>query len=85
MSIRSLYAKHSDKFGHFAGGSIIASVLSLLGTDAVNTLAAVAIVALSKELYDRQHPDKHTYDLWDAFWTVAGTAPLLLWRLYVQS
>lgn len=78
MSIRSLYEKHSDKFGHFSGGSIIASVLSLLGTDAVNTLAAVAVVALGKELYDRQHPDKHTYDLWDAFWTVSGIVPTLL-------
>lgn len=35
-------------------------------------LLAAAILAKAKENYDLKHPDKHSYDGWDAMATVEG-------------
>lgn len=68
-----------DKLQHFAGGAIIFTLAALI---LPLSLAALLVwcVAGGKELYDRTHPESHTFDGWDAYWTVAGgvAAGLLL-------
>ena len=59
-----------DKLAHFAVGVLIYAaahfVSPLIG------LAAVAVAAVGKEIYDWFHRDMHTPDVWDAVATIAG-------------
>jgi hypothetical protein len=61
-----------DKALHFIAGVLIfavghfASVLIGLGL--------VVLAAIGKEVYDYINRDKHTPDLWDAVYTIAGGA-----------
>ena len=48
---------------------------------AVGTLIGVwltGVAAWVKEAWDRRHPEKHTFDGWDAFATVAGACAVAL-------
>lgn len=62
-----------DKLLHIAAGAAISLAVGLLtGTPWLGAAAAV-VAGFGKELYDRQHPDKHTPDMLDAIATaVAG-------------
>lgn len=59
-----------DKLAHFTVGVLIYAaahfVSPLIG------LAAVAVAAVGKEIYDWFHRDKHTPDVWDAVATIGG-------------
>jgi VanZ family protein len=37
-------------------------------------IAAAVAIGIAKEIYDKYHPDTHTYDLMDAAYTAAGGA-----------
>ena len=60
-----------DKLQHFAGGAILFTLAALILPLSLAALLVWA-VAGGKELYDRAHPESHTFDGWDAYWTVAG-------------
>lgn len=58
-----------DKLYHLAVGTLSSFILSLVNPFFANLTLAIAY---GKEYYDKQHPDKHTYDGWDAFVTSIG-------------
>lgn len=60
-----------DKANHMIYGLIIFTVTAIL-FDAVIGLGICSIAAFSKELYDLQHKDRHTPDIYDAIWTIVG-------------
>ncbi|WP_293937651.1 hypothetical protein [Iodobacter sp.] len=70
----------NDKLMHFTGGAIIFILAALLLPQSIAALLVWA-VAGGKELYDQAHPESHTFDGWDAYWTVAGgvLAAILQW------
>lgn len=61
-----------DKQAHFLGGYAIGLTFGLLHP-MVGITSAVA-AGWAKEQYDKRHPDKHTYDKWDMWATIAGGA-----------
>ena len=69
-----------DKLQHFAGGAILFILAALILPLSLSALL-VWCVAGGKELYDRAHPDRHTFDGWDAYWTVAGGVAVGLLQL----
>lgn len=73
--------QHLDKLLHFVAGFVITMVFGLVHPTLGLTMAAV--IGKAKEDYDKARPDRHTYDGWDAFATVAGAIPaqvvLALW------
>lgn len=75
-----------DKLLHFLGGLIICILASLVLPLAIS-IALVWGIAGSKELYDKAHPEIHTFDGWDAYWTVAGGvfAAILIWMLHFSA
>lgn len=60
-----------DKANHFIYGLIIFAIVSML-SNVVIGLGVCTMAAFAKELYDLQHVDKHTPDIYDAIWTVMG-------------
>lgn len=68
-----------DKANHFVYGALIAATSFPL----VGWWAAVpcALIAFGKEGYDYLHRDKHTPDLMDTAWTLAGSSAVLLSHL----
>lgn len=62
-----------DKANHMIYGLVIFTVPAVLFTALVG-LGVCVIAAFSKELYDLQHKDSHTPDIYDAIWTIAGGA-----------
>ena len=62
--------KNYDKYIHFIAGIFITTLVGLFNP----ILGALLTVLLAryKEEYDALHPDKHTYDGWDAAATMAG-------------
>jgi hypothetical protein len=60
-----------DKVYHFFAGLLIFLVVSTVSSPLVG-LAVVGIIGMGKEVYDSQHPDKHTTSVWDFLWTVFG-------------
>jgi hypothetical protein len=58
----------ADKALHFIYGMVIFAVAHFLLRPEY-AAAIVVVVMVAKEIYDAQHPDKHTADPWDA---VAG-------------
>lgn len=71
-----------DKKGHFIAGAIITLLSALfawiVGLPLWLMLVPTAIAAVGKEVYDRQHPEKHTCDVWDAVATVLGAVPVII-------
>lgn len=73
---------HSDKVDHAAAGALVGSasyaLLAALWPDQrpevrfVEALIPVVLVAVAKEVYDRQHPDRHDSDWRDAAATIGG-------------
>jgi uncharacterized membrane protein YfcA len=66
-----------DKQLHLAAGAIVGFCAAIYAPHIhVNGLFLAVVVAtlvgLAKELYDKAHPDKHTFDLMDAAYTAAG-------------
>ena len=59
-----------DKLAHFAVGTLIYAAAHFVSP--IIGLAAVAVAAVGKEIYDWFHRDKHTPDVWDAVATMAG-------------
>ena len=71
-----------DKQFHLAAGALIgivavafcAFIFKAMIPEARLAVAVVAAAAagIAKELYDKKHPETHTYDLKDAAFTAAG-------------
>ena len=59
-----------DKLAHFAVGVLIYAAAHFVSP--IIGLAAVAVAAVGKEIYDWFHRDKHTPDVWDAVATMLG-------------
>lgn len=67
-----------DKCLHFIGGVLLFAVFHLVSVPV--GLAVVTVAAIGKEIYDWFNKDKHTPDLMDAVWTIAGgVVGLLCW------
>lgn len=67
----------ADKVGHFAAGAAITSVVNIAHPYAYAPEAALGttvLVAVGKEVYDRQHSDKHKAETNDALATILGGA-----------
>ena len=60
-----------DKAQHFAGSAVLSYTFSEVMSADKAFLASVGI-GLAKEIYDKQHPDKHTASYKDFVWDVAG-------------
>jgi len=60
--------KHIDKIYHFIAGF----VLSMTGFFYEPLVITGFLAGIIKEIYDKYHPEKHTIDIWDAFWTIVG-------------
>ncbi len=82
LLVSSLNAIEKDKFAHaFVGVGIYGlclvtgGIIEEMGYDSkLNTttcLIPVVVAGVGKELYDKQHPDKHTADWKDAAATMA--------------
>lgn len=65
----------TDKLFHGLAGAVVAGALHPFGITAA--LAAVAVVAIGKEVYD--HFADGTVDAWDAMATVWGGAVMVGW------
>lgn len=61
-----------DKALHFIVGVLIYAAAHFVSP--VVGMAAVAVAAVGKEVYDYANRDKHTPDVWDAVATVLGGA-----------
>lgn len=57
-----------DKVYHCLGGAVLFAIGQLFGYG----LALAIIGAITKEIYDYFHQDKHTPDIWDAVATTLG-------------
>lgn len=60
-----------DKANHFIYGLVIFMVVAILLTPVIG-LGACTVAAFGKEVYDLQHKDRHTPDIYDAIWTIIG-------------
>lgn len=71
-----------DKLAHFAVGMMLVLFLALLFPLQYAVIGAV-LVGGGKEVYDYFNRDRHTPDVWDFLWTVAGIAyaALVLWLM----
>lgn len=63
--------KNFDKYLHLLIGTIV-YIAVYIPFDPLKALIAVAVIARWKELFDKKHPDKHSYDGWGAFATLLG-------------
>jgi MFS superfamily sulfate permease-like transporter len=63
-----------DKLMHMAVGAAIFLVSIVTGLGGAVGLALAIVAGVGKELYDTQHRDVHTPDLWDALATIAPAA-----------
>lgn len=59
-----------DKALHIIAGVLVYTVAHFVSP--IVGMAAVAVVAVGKEIYDYMHKDKHTPDAWDAIATIGG-------------
>lgn len=59
-----------DKALHILVGVLVYAVAHFVSP--VVGMAAVVVAAVGKEIYDKQHKDKHTPDVWDAIATIGG-------------
>lgn len=59
-----------DKLMHYAVGTILYCVGYLVVWQWA--IAGVIVAAVGKEVYDREHKNKHVADVWDAVATVIG-------------
>ena len=59
-----------DKLAHFAAGVLIYAAVHFASP--IIGLAAVAVAAVGKEIYDWFHRDKHTPEVMDAVATILG-------------
>lgn len=57
-----------DKQLHFIVGVVIAALMVVIGLG-VYAAIATTVIGVAKEIYDGQHPEKHTKDWWDARYT----------------
>lgn len=74
--------EHSDKVDHLAAGALIGGAsyafLATVWPDQrpevrfIEALIPVVLVAVAKEVYDHQHPDRHDSDWKDAAATIGG-------------
>lgn len=71
ISYLSGKVKNFDKYLHLLIGTLAYLVLQPHFGILV-ALAAVAVIARWKEVFDKEHPDKHSYDGWDAYATLVG-------------
>lgn len=82
IAFLSRFVAQPDKLLHFAGGLVVAFALAMAGGQ-LAALWIVAALAWAKERYDKAHPDRHTWDGWDAFATLlgglAGVTALAAW------
>ena len=61
-----------DKALHALGGAVIGAAVAV-ASGSLPLGAWVAFgVAWAKERYDKAHPDRHTFDGWDAYATALG-------------
>lgn len=67
-----------DKCLHFMVGVVLFAAFHFVSVPV--GLAVVAVAAIGKEIYDWFNKDKHTPDIMDAVWTIAGgVIGLLCW------
>lgn len=71
ISYLSGKVKNFDKYLHLLIGTLV-YVVTTTNFNVLIGLCATAVVARWKEIYDKEHPDKHTYDGWDAYATLLG-------------
>lgn len=69
-----------DKLFHFLGGAVIYGLAAFFLADALAFALAWLTAGLKEQLLDLPHPESHTFDGWDAYWTVAGAVGLALFR-----
>ena len=72
-----------DKLRHFATGTVgaFATVWLCLWVDLWVPASIVTVVAVGKELWDRQH-QPHQADPWDAAATIMGALPIwIVWAV----
>ena len=62
---------YRDKVFHALGGAVISGGLSFF-IPSIYCILISFIIAGLKEVYDSNHPEAHTFDGWDAYWTVFG-------------
>lgn len=60
-----------DKLAHFAVGMMLTLFLATLFPLIYAAIASMGVAA-GKEIYDYHHQDKHTPDVMDLLWTLAG-------------
>lgn len=60
-----------DKQAHFLAGYAIGMTVGLY--DQLAGFGAGVAAALLKEVYDYKHPETHTADVYDCWWTCAGS------------
>jgi hypothetical protein len=75
--------KNFDKYLHFIIGFTIALLTSLIEPGFASSVGTLA--GYLKEEYDSKHPDKHTYDGWDAYTTAAGAVVGQMVGLYLEK
>ena len=70
-----------DKALHMIGGMLIWILIIAFGFSMIIAQLVVLAAAISKELYDKLHPKKHTADLWDIIATISlsGLITLVLY------
>lgn len=61
-----------DKALHFIAGVLVFAVGHFVSV--LIGLGLVMLAAIGKEVYDYANRDKHTPDIWDAVYTLAGGA-----------
>lgn len=62
---------HIDKLMHFGIAAGMSALLCYFDLWPIAIFVSWA-VAGGKEMYDNAHPEAHTFDGWDAYWTLAG-------------
>jgi hypothetical protein len=68
--------KYYDKLLHIGAGFVSFLAVVFMLNHPIKILIGLSFVAFlgyAKERYDALHPDKHTNDGWDAYFTVIGS------------
>ena len=72
-----------DKVFHALGGAALFGVAAFFLADALAFAMVWLIGGLKEQLIDKPNPARHTFDGWDAYWTVAGAVGMALFRFLI--
>jgi len=70
-----------DKQAHFLSGAVIVFALYVIGLSSLFYMSVCILAGILKEIYDYQHKDIHTPDVWDAVATISGGVSAYAWIL----